>query len=235
MEQNEIPSDTYPQLHADISNKKEGMFMSTRSLTNCILCQNHCLLNDLQCEKGIRYLERLKAKGKSLDIAIDYQPKSNNSGAKEVIAVEKKLHRIWEQRKHMEIFEERDDLFALMGRCGHVIYHKQGQNGGQGKILRILSERQVITQKELQYILHIQSGSISEIITKLEHKGYLTREKDENDKRIMILKITDEGMARVDMNAQLAKDNEIFQVLTSNEQDELKKLLEKLLVSWKED
>ena len=52
-------------------------------------------------------------------------------------------------------------------------------------------------QKELQYILGIRPGSMSEIVTKLEKRGLLVRKRDEKDMRRARLSITEEGMACV--------------------------------------
>lgn len=63
---------------------------------------------------------------------------------------------------------EQDDLYNILRACGHHLYHRFGKDMGQGRILAILSERESITQKELQEMLRIQPGSATEILTKLE-------------------------------------------------------------------
>ena len=75
------------------------------------------------------------------------------------------------------------ELLLSMERCGHFLYHRRGGKNGQNRILKILVTKGYKTQKELQEILDIQSGSISEIVMKMENKGLISREKDINDRR----------------------------------------------------
>ena len=75
-----------------------------------------------------------------------------------------------------------DELSELIGKCNHHITH-HGKGRGQGKILKILARNGEMSQKDLQDMLEIQSGSISEVLAKLEDKGMITRTKSEDDKR----------------------------------------------------
>lgn len=131
-----------------------------------------------------------------------------------------------------QLFDDSDDLFRLMRRCGHVLYHSQDQNNGQGRIIHILAMRGTLSQRELQEILHIQAGSLSEIVGKLEAKGYLTKERDEKDQRKMILKITPKGRKSTEEKAYLKSRQELFSSLNEKEQEQMKKLLKKLLDQW---
>jgi DNA-binding MarR family transcriptional regulator len=131
-----------------------------------------------------------------------------------------------------QLFDESDDLFRLMRRCGHVLYHSQEQNNGQGRIIHILSLRGTISQRELQDILHIQAGSLSEIVGKLETKGYLTKERDANDQRKLILKVTSKGRKSPEEKQYMKSREELFSSLNDQEQMQLKKILRKLLEDW---
>ena len=88
-----------------------------------------------------------------------------------------------------------------MRQSGHYLFHHGGNEAyGQVRILRILSEADGISQKELQQKLAIKPGSASEILNKLEEKGL--------------------------------NPASLFQVLTEEEQEQLRQLLTKLLTSW---
>ena len=89
-----------------------------------------------------------------------------------------------------------------------------------------------MTQKELQEALAIQPGSVSEIISKLEARGLLSRERDEEDKRRMVLRITDAGRAGAEAFSGAESGNELYGALSEEEQSTLKELLKKLLESW---
>ena len=88
-----------------------------------------------------------------------------------------------------------------------------------------------MTQKALQEKLGIRSGSVSELVGKLEAKHLLLREKDPADRRKVVLKLTEEGASRVRFHLprppQTPPDG-----LTDQEGRELTALLEKLLASW---
>jgi len=101
----------------------------------------------------------------------------------------------------------------------------------QGKILKILYKKGDLSQKEMQEILHIQSGSISEIINKLENKSLLIRQKDEKDRRKVILHLTDKGKEDVEAYTQQYQNDvmQYFDVLNAEEKESLEKILQKLL------
>ncbi|MCD7949204.1 MAG: MarR family transcriptional regulator [Erysipelotrichaceae bacterium] len=124
------------------------------------------------------------------------------------------------------------DLTGLLINCAQVLNHKMGKKQGQGRILEILNERETISQKELQDILNIKAGSISEILAKLEKSGKIIRYKDENDKRKSIIQITDKGRNTIVRYKDTNED--IFFMLDDHEKEELSQLLNKILTSWKE-
>lgn len=96
----------------------------------------------------------------------------------------------------------------------------------------MLAKQGQLNQKELQETLGIQPGSISELISKLESKGLVRREKDVQDKRKAILVITEAGKAAADALTVDADEASLYAALTEEEQATLKDLLKKLADSW---
>ena len=87
----------------------------------------------------------------------------------------------------------RDEKLALLLRvCGRRLYHSSCAGRTQSRVLGLLAAGD-ISQRELQERLQIQPGSISELISKLELKGFLTRRRNENDRRKVVLSLTEEG------------------------------------------
>ena len=129
---------------------------------------------------------------------------------------------------------EEHNLLTLMEKCGQFLYQRRGGKRGQGRILKILSAEGEMTQKELQQRLGIQSGSMSEIVLKLEGNGLVSRERDEADKRKIRLKITEEGKYFFEEKhkARIEREKKLFNVLTEEEQEVLKVLLTKLAEDW---
>lgn len=122
-------------------------------------------------------------------------------------------------------------LRVLLIRCGQKLGKNHGGHQTQGRILKILYYQGPTTQKVLQEKLDIQPGSMSEIAAKLERKGLLVREKDNSDKRKILLSLTEAGREDVERYQRQAKQHHFkdFEALTLEEQQQLSLLLEKML------
>ena len=130
---------------------------------------------------------------------------------------------------------ERNDLAGKFERCGRLLSHCLGKRRGQGRILRTLCQRGEMPQKELQDLLGIQAGSMSEIAAKLENKGLIVRVRSEEDRRKIFLAVTEAGrdeVAASDENHILRRRAELFSALTPEEQHTLEELLDKLSDDW---
>ncbi len=130
----------------------------------------------------------------------------------------------------MEI--ERDgSLSDLLDRCGHYYTHRiGGSHRGQNSVLAWLAEHPDVTQKELGEELGITPASLSEVLMKLERKGYIDRFKDENDRRFIRVHLTEDGTAALDTLEE--REDAPFAALSDVEQETLKTLLSKLLSDW---
>lgn len=128
-----------------------------------------------------------------------------------------------------------EDLAEIFEQAGRLLYHCLGKRRGQGRILRVLCEQGQMSQRKLQEALHIQPSSMSEIATKLEGRGLITRDRDGADKRKILLSVTEEGrawVARRDDDAIRQQRAELFSSLSQEEQKTLRTLLEKLSADW---
>jgi len=125
--------------------------------------------------------------------------------------------------------EDDGSLSFLLLRCVHALHRSARQGDSQQRVLRILSWRDSMSQRELQDHLRVQPGSLSELLSKLEAKGLLTRERDESDKRRVTLRLTEEGRRTVDALPEPGDRDALFAVLTPEERNALRALLEKLV------
>ena len=124
-------------------------------------------------------------------------------------------------------------LANLFDHCGHILSHQFGNHSrGQEGILEAIRAKPGITQKELAEILNIQSASVSELLMKLERKGLVIREKSEEDRRSIRVALSEEGEKMIQQPKNAPVDP--FQALSTEEQDQLRSLLEKLLMDWKQ-
>lgn len=133
---------------------------------------------------------------------------------------------------------ENYEAMSTDGKLGHLIHElhhlsRSGMDGhgGQGRILRILAQGGDMTQRALTEHLGIQPGSASEIIGKLEQAGCITRSENAEDRRTVVVHLTEAGQERLAAGEQ--KNPELFSALNEEEKAELQILLEKLCKDWK--
>lgn len=127
---------------------------------------------------------------------------------------------------------ETEELSQLLGKCGHFLFHRPERGRMQEKILSILIQQESITQKELQEKFSVKPGSISEIITKLEDRGLLIRERNLSDKRCVVLKITEKGREAAEIFLDEERGKNLYASLNKEEKETLKRLLKKLIDNW---
>ncbi len=91
-----------------------------------------------------------------------------------------------------------------------------------------------ILQRELQDILHIQSGSLSEIIIKIEAEGLIEKTRSEKDGRQIVLRLTPEGerLARTYKAEHEEKLRRLMSCMSDEEMTELNMTLTRLQQHW---
>lgn len=119
----------------------------------------------------------------------------------------------------------------LMQRGKH---HHGGVHHAQGRVLRILKERGSLGQRELLEILDVRSGSLSELVAKLENHELIARSRDEEDKRGFIISLTEKGKAAVAEHEEGRKKmmESLFAPLSPEESEKLEEILTKLVSAW---
>lgn len=85
-------------------------------------------------------------------------------------------------------------------------------------------------QKELGQKLLKSGGNITLVIDNLEKSGFVTRKKDQNDRRALIVDLTVQGKSFIEdfFPKHLEKITEEFKVLDDNEKQELGRLCKKI-------
>ena len=101
---------------------------------------------------------------------------------------------------------------------------------GQGRGLTILKMQPTISQKQLSYLLDMRQQSLSELLAKLEKNGLIERTPSEEDRRAVIIKLTDEGREAAEgADASAPDPDKPFDCLSAEEQALFSALLDKLL------
>lgn len=115
--------------------------------------------------------------------------------------------------------EQLQQLQMLMHRSSFSGFHgEHNPHRGQGRVLALLKLKPETSQKELTYLLGLSKQAVAELIAKLERSGYITREPSEEDKRMMIIKLTEEGRkAADDVHSSSAETSQILDCLSDDE------------------
>lgn len=95
-------------------------------------------------------------------------------------------------------------LYEKLATLQHLLMRRRfgaGRNAGpladttrgQGRILALLKVKDGVSTKDMSNVLGIRTSSLNEALSKLEAKGYVVREQSEEDKRVMVVKLTEKG------------------------------------------
>ena len=112
----------------------------------------------------------------------------------------------------------------------HLMWYGKNFGGldprqGQGRILTALRRMNSVTQKELGFILDIRPQSLGELLQKLETNGYIQRHRSKDDKRILIVELTEKGEI---FQMQKPDYDELFTQLDADEKKVLQKIMTKI-------
>lgn len=84
------------------------------------------------------------------------------------------------------------ELISTISRSYLIQAQRTGEKG-QGKILSLLYDSSPMSLSMVADRLGIMTGSASEMVNKLEHKGLVTKEQDDRDKRKIVISLSPEG------------------------------------------
>lgn len=108
-----------------------------------------------------------------------------------------------------------------------------GVTAAQFKVLIIMAQFGVDTPAELCRHLSLDSGSMTRMLDRLEHKGLLARQRSEGDRRQVQLVLTVEGQRLADMLPEIGANamNQLAGALDPQELQTLERILKKILVA----
>lgn len=95
--------------------------------------------------------------------------------------------------------------------------------------MMVMWEKEEVNEKDLVEALYLKSNTLSDLLKKLNNKGFVEISKDLEDKRNIVIKLTDKGRElknkAISVPKTIIKDN----WLTEEEAKVYRKLLDKLL------
>lgn len=136
--------------------------------------------------------------------------------------------------------EKNFDLIMQFTRIEWLLhrYHQQNHmhfgpmadpRKGQGRVLAILKMQPEISQKELSYLLDMRPQSLGELLSKLERNGYITRTPSETDRRVQIIKLTENGAEGTVSEGQEFSFDKAFEGLNKEELKNLSDYLHRII------
>lgn len=129
-------------------------------------------------------------------------------------------------------YEQLSTLQWLLQRYRAENFPKRGplmdQTRGQGRILAVLKMQSDVTTKDLAYILGIRQQSLNELIKKLESAGYVERVPSEKDRRVLFVKLTEEGK---NFQTQEHDYSELFDGFSEEELEQFVAYLDRMIAA----
>lgn len=127
-----------------------------------------------------------------------------------------------------------DGILQRIRWCGYFLHFKTGGRSGRRRIFFMLSKCGELRQRELQDMLGIQSGSLSEVVIKMEADGLIEKVRSQTDGRQMVLRLTEAGQQQAQKVREeyLQRAEEMLSCFTKAQQGELLTLLDTLADHW---
>ncbi|KRL57896.1 hypothetical protein FC70_GL000369 [Paucilactobacillus oligofermentans DSM 15707 = LMG 22743] len=98
-------------------------------------------------------------------------------------------------------------------------------------------EHDNLSQKELADVVHIRAASVTDLLEKMEHEGLVIRTKDEKDRRITRVSISDKGRQFLIKNNLIRHEvNEVvYGDLNDDDLEQLDMIYQKIINSLSKD
>ena len=127
-------------------------------------------------------------------------------------------------------------LLQDFGFFGHFLHvHAGGRNGKQHILTSLYRNGGHMAQSELARQSCVSSAALSEVISKLESSGHLSRVRATADGRQLDIELTPSGSekARELIATKLAFEEEAFSCLAETERAELLDMLDRIAATWR--
>ncbi|MET4048926.1 MULTISPECIES: MarR family transcriptional regulator [unclassified Rhodococcus (in: high G+C Gram-positive bacteria)] len=131
-----------------------------------------------------------------------------------------------------------DSFMAVARRIRHTHMNALepfGLNPSQSRALHVLArEGQPMRLRALADRLRIVARSATDIVDSLEAAALVIREPDPQDRRAVLVSLTDSGRTQLDAidSARRAVATELFDTLDAEEREQLARILDKITAAW---
>jgi DNA-binding MarR family transcriptional regulator len=131
-------------------------------------------------------------------------------------------------KKNIDVYLERIEtaFHSSMQKMGHVIQAqmKTDLTGPQYYILKMLHLKGTVTASELAHAMSVKPSAVTAMIDRLYKGDYVLRERDEKDRRVVFISLTDKGRA-VYEKAERNRKKVMAHFFSFLEQEELESLV----------
>ncbi|MEO7079454.1 MarR family winged helix-turn-helix transcriptional regulator [Rhodococcus sp. BP22] len=131
-----------------------------------------------------------------------------------------------------------DSFMAVARRIRHTHMNALepfGLNPSQSRALHVLArEGQPMRLSALADRLRIVARSATDIVDSLESAALVIREPDPQDRRAVLVSLTDSGRTQLDAidSARRAVATELFDTLDAEDREQLARILDKITAAW---
>ena len=96
----------------------------------------------------------------------------------------------------LSVFRAFKTAFYLHHRLMEKALAEMGTHPGAAMCLRLLGERDGLSQRDLADVLHVSRPRVTGILQELERSGAVMRSPDEHDQRLTRVYLTEDGLRR---------------------------------------
>ena len=99
-------------------------------------------------------------------------------------------------RRAVAIFETMQSLrriFKALQNYSHEVSHQYGITGPQLWVLKTVFKNGGLPLGELSQKMYLHPSTITGVVDRLEKKGYVSRDRDQEDRRVVMVQLTPKG------------------------------------------
>jgi DNA-binding MarR family transcriptional regulator len=124
-------------------------------------------------------------------------------------------------------------IHQLSGRIFNRLLREHGIdfNSAQGRILFVLWEKDGIPIRELSEKTQLSKSTLTSMLDRLENAGHITREASEEDRRIVLVRLTEENRRQRRLYDRVSQEmtDKFYKGFTRDEITEFEEYLKRIL------
>lgn len=132
-------------------------------------------------------------------------------------------------------------LLGLAGRMTAARFQRlldaQGMTHAGWQVLLAIADGEALTQREVAERCYVTPATVTGVVDTLEREGLVERERGTEDRRVVRVRLTDEGRARLRRTKKAAADEmaPIFGDLTAREEQVVRRFLTRTIERLQEE